>query len=134
MLPVSEQITFLYTTDLARSAPFYEQALGLPLALDQGGCRLYRVIGGRAYLGLCQRATPRTPDGVIFTFVTPDVDAWYARLVAHGVTCEHAPRVNDTYGIYHFFVRDPNGYLLEVQRFLADPWDSAAEPGPGPAV
>lgn len=122
-LPVTEQITFLYTRNLAESAPFYEQVLGLELALDQGGCRIYRVIGGAAYVGLCQREAPRPPDGVIFTFVTSDVDAWYERITAHGVQCEHAPRVHPDYGIYHFFVRDPNGYLIEVQRFLADPWD-----------
>jgi catechol 2,3-dioxygenase-like lactoylglutathione lyase family enzyme len=30
-----QQVTFLYTADLARSAAFYGQTLGLPLALDQ---------------------------------------------------------------------------------------------------
>lgn len=121
--PLTEQITFLYTQNLAATVPFYETILGLPLALDQGGCRIYVIKPGQAYLGICQRADPRPAAGVIFTFVTPDVDAWYLRLTQAGIPCEHDPRVNPEYQIYHFFVRDPNGYLLEFQRFLDDAWD-----------
>ena len=53
-LAIDSQITFLYAVDLDRSAKFYEDGLGLPLALDQGGCRIYRVAGGAAYIGICQ--------------------------------------------------------------------------------
>ena len=38
-----QQITFLYTRDLAATARFYEDVLGLPLTVDQGDCRIYRV-------------------------------------------------------------------------------------------
>jgi predicted enzyme related to lactoylglutathione lyase len=124
-LPVDEQITFLYTTDIQTAIPFYEDALGLELALDQGGCRIYHVNGRTSYIGICQREVPREPNGVIFTFVTQDVDAWYERITSKGITCEHAPRTNHDYGIYHFFVKDPNGYLIEVQRFLNDDWDQS---------
>lgn len=119
-----QQITFLYTTDLATSIPFYETVLGLELVLDQGGCRIYRVAGKTAYVGVCERPTPREPDGVIFTFVTQDVDGWYQRIVTGGGQPEHEPRINDEYGIYHFFIKDPNGYLLEFQRFLGDEWEA----------
>jgi len=44
MLPIAEQITFLYTRDIAASARFYEEVLGLELALDQGGCRIYHMV------------------------------------------------------------------------------------------
>ena len=50
-----QQITFLDTRDLARTADFYERVLGLRLARDQGTCRIYHV-SGTAYLGFCQRA------------------------------------------------------------------------------
>ena len=53
-LPIDAQITFIYTSDLESSARFYEAVLGLPLAVDQGSCRIYRVLDGRAYLGICQ--------------------------------------------------------------------------------
>lgn len=122
-LPISEQITFLYTRDLQASAVFYENVLGLSLALDQGSCRIYHVNGHQAYIGVCERDVPKTPDGVIFTFVTPDVDGWYAQITERGGTPEYAPRLNETYGIYHFFIKDPSGYLLEFQRFQQVDWD-----------
>ncbi len=123
--PIDEQITFLYTQSIEQSAPFYEDVLGLELALDQGGCRIYHVSGRKAYIGICERARPRAADGVIFTFVTQEVDAWYEHITSQGVECENAPRANEEYGIYHFFVKDPNGYLLEFQRFLDSAWDKS---------
>ena len=125
-LPIDAQITFLYTRDLARSAAFYENAPrdGFELAVDQGSCRVYRVAGRQAYLGICQSDdTPEDASGLIFTLVTGDVDAWYERVVARGWDCEHAPRHNAKYGIYHFFLRDPSGYRIEIQRFADEHWD-----------
>jgi catechol 2,3-dioxygenase-like lactoylglutathione lyase family enzyme len=123
---IGAQITFLYTPDLLRTARFYEEMMGLHLRLDQGSCRIYET-GQDSYLGICQRKRPPvaasqgTRDQVIVTLVAPDVDAWYEYLKARGVELEQAPKINPTYGIYHFFLRDPNGYLLEIQRFL-DPF------------
>jgi catechol 2,3-dioxygenase-like lactoylglutathione lyase family enzyme len=112
-----QQITFLYTADLAATARFYEEMLGLPLALDQGDCRIYQV-SRDGLLGFCQRASaPQQPAGIIVTLVTQDVDGWHARLARQGVAFEHPPALNPTYNIYHCFLRDPNGYLLEIQHF-----------------
>jgi catechol 2,3-dioxygenase-like lactoylglutathione lyase family enzyme len=111
-----QQITFLYTSDLDATARFYEETIGLPLALDQGDCRIYRV-SRDGLLGFCRRTAAPQPAGVIVTLVTQDVDGWHARLAGRGVAFEHPPAYNPKYGIYHCFLRDPNGYLLEIQRF-----------------
>ncbi len=118
---ISEQITFLYTDNLQATADFYENLLGLELWLDQGTCRIYQV-SADGYLGFCERANvlAEHPD-VIFTLVTPeasDVDEWYQLLQAKGVQFEKAPAINPKYKIYHCFLRDPNGYLIEIQKFL----------------
>lgn len=119
MLPISQQITFLYTRDLMATAQFYEQVLGLDLVVDQGTCRIYRV-SADGWVGFCERVeAPEKPQGIIFTIVTPDVDGWYARLAERGVVFEKPPQDNPQYRIYHCFLRDPNGYLIEIQRF----WD-----------
>ena len=123
-LPIDALITFVYTVDMARSARFYESILGLPLAVDQGSCRIYRVLDRQAYLGLCQRdGAPEAATGIIITLVTEDVDGWYERITSRGWECEHRPRRNDEYKIYHFFLRDPSGYLIEIQRFDRADWD-----------
>lgn len=115
--PIDQQITFLYTRDLAATARFYEEVLGLELAVDQGDCRIYRV-SRDGYLGFCQRVgAPEQPAGLILTIVSDDVDAWYHLLRERGVAFEKPPARNPRYRIYHCFLRDPNGYLLEIQRF-----------------
>ena len=119
---IDRQITFLYTRDLATTARFYEQILGLPLVLDQGSCRIYRV-SGDGYLGFCQReAAPEQPTGIILTIVTDEVDEWYRYLKAQNVDFKKSPTYNPDYNIYHCFLRDPNGYLIEIQRFLDPSW------------
>jgi catechol 2,3-dioxygenase-like lactoylglutathione lyase family enzyme len=117
-----QQVTFLYTPDLATTARFYEQILELEMVLDQGTCRIYRV-SRDGFVGFCQKegVEPR-PQTVIITFVTPDVDGWYERLTAQGVAFDKPPTFNPQYNIYHCFLRDPNGYLLEIQRFLDPAW------------
>jgi catechol 2,3-dioxygenase-like lactoylglutathione lyase family enzyme len=117
-----QQITFLYTRSLEKTAPFYENVLKLPLVRDQGTCRIYKT-GETAYLGICERADAPDPEkssnvpGIIITLVTDDVDAWYEQLKERGVPFEKPPEHNAQYAIYHCFFRDPNGYLIEIQRF-----------------
>lgn len=119
---IDQQITFLYTQDLAASASFYEDKLGFHLWLDQETCRIYTVTGS-GYLGLCQEdgtlatKTNNKKPGVIFTLVTQQVDEWYEYLQQQGVKFAKPPTFNEKYKIYHCFLRDPNGYLIEIQRF-----------------
>ena len=121
MPTIDQQIVFFYTADLLKTAHFYEHVMGLRLARDQGTCRIYHT-GGSSYIGFCQRddwpilRSDERPM-VIFTLVTDAVDEWYEMLTAQGVAYETPPTFNPRYGIYHSFLRDPNGYLIEIQRF-----------------
>jgi catechol 2,3-dioxygenase-like lactoylglutathione lyase family enzyme len=107
--------------------------MGLRLAVDQGDCRIYQV-SGAGFLGFCQRTSaPAQPQGVIITIVTEQVDAWYEHLRSHGIAFEKPPERNPKYKIYHCFLRDPNGYLVEIQRFedrLGWPERAWSETGP----
>jgi catechol 2,3-dioxygenase-like lactoylglutathione lyase family enzyme len=117
-LPIESQITFLYTSDLTKTARFYEIIMGFSLKIDQGICRIYQVTE-TALVGFCERAkVPDDKSNVIFTIVTPDVDGWYEKLRDKGVEFEKPPEINPKFQIYHTFLRDPNGYLIEIQRFL----------------
>lgn len=118
---IEQQITFFSTHDLSISTEFYEQKLGLELWLDQGICRIYTV-NGSGYLGLCQASERLTPSAdkkssVIFTLVTQQVDEWFEYLKERGIEFEKPPALNENYNIYHCFFRDPDGYLIEIQRF-----------------
>jgi catechol 2,3-dioxygenase-like lactoylglutathione lyase family enzyme len=117
ILSVEAQITFLNTRDLKGTGRFYEEVLGLPLKLDQGTCRIYQV-SADGYLGFCQRDEDPDTRDVIVTLVTADVDGWYQRLRERDVAFEQPPAENRRYSIYHCTLRDPNGYLVEIQQFL----------------
>jgi catechol 2,3-dioxygenase-like lactoylglutathione lyase family enzyme len=111
------QVTFLPTSDLAAVDAFYGGLLGLPLARDQGVCRIYRTSPG-AYLGFCDRgyAVP-VEFRVVLTLLVDDVAAAHAALVARGAQPEGPPAHSERYAVTSFFVRDPHGYLVELQRF-----------------
>lgn len=122
---VDQQITFIFVTNLDQSAQFYEQTLGFSLWLDQGSCRIYEVLGRTGLIGICQSSKESkgafsldSPQNVILTIVTEEVDAWYEHLSNRGVTFEKTPSTNPRFRIYHCFLRDPDGYLIEIQRFL----------------
>jgi catechol 2,3-dioxygenase-like lactoylglutathione lyase family enzyme len=125
--PFAEQITFLFVDDLDRSHAFYAGALGLPLALDQESCRIYRVTE-TAYLGICERPGRAEPEGLIVTLVTGDVEGWHRRLTAAGIAVVQPPGRSDEYRVFHAFYRDPDGYLVETQRFLDPAWDDRPPP------
>ena len=111
-------ITFLYYRDLPRAARFYEDVLGLPLAIDQGWSRIYRLADG-AHVGLVDeargmhRAHPVKP--VQLCLRVPDVDAWRRWVAAQGVAGLSETFQNDALGIRAFVFEDPEGYQIEVQ-------------------
>lgn len=107
-------LVFLSVTDLDRSTAFYE-SLGLAVLIDQGSCRILGV-DEELMVGLCGDRVP-SPDGVIFTLVTDRVEEVCADLAARGVVFEQEPRYSPEYDITHSFLRDPDGYLVEIQRF-----------------
>lgn len=125
---LDQQVTFLYALDAPACWDFYERVMALPLVQDQGRVRIYEVAGGRAFLGVCQAAGPRAGDnpraegGVCFTFVTQDVDGWYAFLKGRGALIPKPPQHSVAYRIHHFFLRDPADNLLEIQRFDQPDW------------
>ena len=110
----TDALVFLFVTDLHRSTSFYE-SLGLSVRIDQGSCRILGV-GDSLMLGLCG-GRPPSPDGVIFTLVTERVEEVCADLASAGVLFEQEPRYSAEYDITHAFIRDPDGYLVEIQRF-----------------
>jgi len=116
-------ITFLPTRDLKQTARFYEGVLKLELALDQTRCRIYRVTQG-GFLGFCLKDEVKPQEGVILTLVTEEVDRWQTLLTEHKVAIETPPVFNPEFQIYQMFLKDPNSYLIEIQRFEDPRWNT----------
>lgn len=114
-------ITFLYYKDLPAVARFYEEVIGLEIAIDQGFARIYKV-AGQGYLGIVDetrgyhRANPIKP--VEITLLVNDVDAWYRKLGEMGIVTLTEPRTLEDMGLRMFLLQDPEGYVIEIQKFL----------------
>ena len=117
-------ITFFYYRDLPGAMRFYEDILGLPLAIDQGWCKIYRIAPG-AHVGLVDESKGMnkwTADKPVQLCIrVPDVDAWYAYATAQKLDNLSELFVNDSIGIRAFVFNDPEGYQIEIQ--------SATRPG-----
>ncbi|MBW1857728.1 MAG: VOC family protein [Deltaproteobacteria bacterium] len=113
----NQQVIFLTVSDLEASSKFYGETLGLRLARDQGTCRIYHLCDA-SYVGVCKGEPPQWPNGLTFTLVSDDVDGWYKHLNGLGVKIRNPPKLNEKYQIYHFYLTDPDGYTLEIQRFV----------------
>ncbi len=111
-------ITFFYYRDLRRAMAFYEDVMGLPLAIDQGWCKIYRV-AENAHIGLVDEAKGMNKWAAVkpvqFCIRTPEVDAWYAYARAQGLDGLSELFVNDEIGIRAFVFNDPEGYQIEIQ-------------------
>lgn len=111
-------IMFLGTDNLENSHRFYHELLGLPMYKDQGLCRIYDVPGG-GKLGFCSHIKIlRDYKSPIITLLTDEVDDVYNRLIKAGMKIEESPKFNPKFNIYHFFIEDPSGYSVEIQKFL----------------
>ena len=110
-------ITFLYYRDLPGAMRFYEEVLGLPLVIDQGWSKIYRIAGA-AHVGLVDETKgmhrAADPKPVQLCLRVPDVAAWHRWIAARGVAVS-ALRENPGLGIRAFTCHDPEGYQIEVQ-------------------
>jgi predicted enzyme related to lactoylglutathione lyase len=123
-LAVQANIVFLYYKDVPAAQRFYENVIGLTLAVDQGFSKIYQV-SPTSFIGLVDESQglhrASEAKAVTVSFVTEQIDEWYAYLQSKGVKMR-GPIGNATrHPTRGFVAYDPEGYFLEFERFLDDP-------------
>ena len=115
------QITLLYFRNIERAFHFYEETLGLSVKIDQGYGRIYEV-SGNALLGVMDEKRGFLQSGqgnsILVSLVTDDVDEWYETLQKKGVKLLSRPLTKEDIGIRSFLFEDPEGHILEIQKFM----------------
>jgi predicted enzyme related to lactoylglutathione lyase len=94
-------------------AEFYAEVLGLEVAMDLGWVVTYAAPGNpAAQLNVMREdaSAPVVPDASI---EVDDVDAAYEAAQRVGSEIVH-PLTDEPWGVRRFFVRDPNGRVLNV--------------------
>ncbi len=111
-------ITFLYYRDLPAAMRFYEEVLGLTLAIDQGWSKIYKITEN-GFVGLVDetrgshRAHPVKP--VQLCIRVADVAAWHAWIATQRVEGLGPLKISAELGIKVFVFNDPEGYQIEIQ-------------------
>ncbi|MBN1683104.1 VOC family protein [Candidatus Bathyarchaeota archaeon] len=114
-------ITWLYYKDLSGAQRFYEDVMGFEMVVDQGWSKIYKVLEG-GYIGLVDeskgyhRASEKKP--VIICLNVKDADAWYEKLIFKGLKIEKKPSESIRLKIKVFMLKDPEGYVIEIQQSL----------------
>ena len=115
------QMTLLYYRNTEKAYHFYEEILGLKLKIDQGYGRIYEV-SANAFLGVMDEKRGFLQSGhgksVMISLITDEVDPWYETLQKKGVKLLSEPLTKEDIGIRSFLFEDPEGYILEIQKFL----------------
>ena len=130
--PLGGSITFVYSSSLEASRAFYDEGLGLRIRSDKGAVVFYTLPGAAASLGVVREGvsaavdppcSARTAgrDTVMICLLSADVDGALKRVLAlniPGVRVEQPATQNERFGIYNALLRDPDGYLVELQAFV----------------
>jgi catechol 2,3-dioxygenase-like lactoylglutathione lyase family enzyme len=104
--------------DPAASRSFYEDVIGMELAMDMGWIATFRSpIEGPVEVSVMSRdaTAPVTPD---VSIEVDDVGAVHARAVDGDCEIVH-PLTDEPWRVRRFFVRDPNGAVINVLQHRA---------------
>ena len=115
---------FLYYKDLKQAGHFYSEILEMELIADYGMALIYRMTA-ESYLILVDAAVGAhksdEPKTVALALLTEQLDEWYTHLKANNVKIkyDYKPKVGSAHD--GFVAVDPEGYLLEFERFNQHP-------------
>ena len=108
-------IVFVRTSNLQPLVKFYTEKLGMKPWLSQPGVEM--LSHGNMILGFHEQKDALDVDS-LFTFfyqTKKEVDQMYETLKDIALS---PPKTNEKYSIYQFFAKDPEGRLVEIQKFL----------------
>jgi len=118
---IRRAIPNLLSGDLAATRDFYEGFLGFDVAMDEPGFTMFASPSNRtAQITLADRNTPGLDRGVRQAQISvevEDVDTLHAEAVRRGLDIVY-PLTDEPWGIRRFFVRDPDGTVINVAMHL----------------
>ncbi len=112
-MPVRRVVPNFHSPDPAASRDFYSEVLGLECAMDLGWVATFAAPENlTAQINLMREdaSAPVRPD---VSVEVGDVDGAHAAAVRLGCEIVH-PLTDEPWGVRRFFVRDPNGVVLNI--------------------
>jgi len=103
----------LHADEPTAGRAFYEDVLGMELAMDMGWVAIYADPANPAAQILVMSADASAPVNPDLSVEVDDVDAAYAAAQAAGHAIVH-PLTDEPWGVRRFFVRSPEGAVVNV--------------------
>ena len=120
-MTIRRAIPNMTVDDLAKSREFYAGFLGFDVAMDEPGFTMFASPSNRtAQITVADANTPALDRGVSEANVSvevEDVDALHAEAVRRGLEIVY-PLTDEPWGIRRFFVKDPDGTVINVAMHL----------------
>jgi catechol 2,3-dioxygenase-like lactoylglutathione lyase family enzyme len=118
---IRRAIPNLLADDLDKSREFYSGFLGFDVAMDEDGFKMFASPSNRtAQITLADRNNPGQDRGISEAQVSVEVenvDALHADAVRRGLEIVY-PLTDEPWGIRRFFVKDPDGTVINVAMHL----------------
>ncbi|GAA2781280.1 VOC family protein [Streptomyces rameus] len=111
-MPVRRVVPNIRSTAVPENAEFYG-VLGLEEVMDHGWIRTLAAPGNPAVQLSLMGEDPTAPVAPDLSIEVEDVDAAYAAMRARGAEIVH-PLTDEEWGVRRFFVRDPDGRVVNV--------------------
>ena len=115
---------FLYYKDVDAAAKFYTETLGMEQIADYTMAKILRVADD-SYIILVDASkgmhTAEEPKTVAIALLTDQLDEWYEYLVDAGIEMKYEFKPKEGSAHDGFVMEDPEGYLLEFERFNEHP-------------
>ncbi len=116
-------IVFFPCRNLKETVDFYTSLAGITLSQEMNRCTI--LDSGYGYLGFCEYEDGRPmASGVCVSLNTQsmeEVDEYYREIMRKKPEwIVHPPKHHDCFPVYSFFMKDPNGYLVEIQKITVE--------------
>jgi catechol 2,3-dioxygenase-like lactoylglutathione lyase family enzyme len=120
-MTIRRAIPNLVTDDLETAREFYKGFLGFDVAMDEPGFTMFASPSNRtAQITVADKAKPGIDRGISeahLSIEVQDVDALHAEAVSRGLEIVY-PLTDEPWGIRRFFVRDPDGRVINVAMHI----------------
>ena len=115
---ITSNIAFYPCICIKETDDFYTNVIGLEKVFSGEKARIFSAVKG--HFGFMEYADKKAAAGRLCLSLNcsseADVDMYYEKIISRGATPLEAPKVHATEPVYSFFVKDPNGYLVEFQK------------------
>ena len=120
-MTIRRAIPNLVSDDLETAREFYAGFLDFDVAMDEPGFTMFASPSNRtAQITVADKAQPGLDRGISeaqISIEVQDVDALHAEAVSRGLEIVY-PLTDEPWGIRRFFVRDPDGRVINVAMHL----------------